>query len=137
MINKQNIAIASTLGLIVFGISIFGASTFCKIGDGVCVDNFDAAAAALLIFVPAFIFSMLTFLINDGPFRIWAYWTLGFIPLNIALVLVTPPYTSGGGWGVAVIELRDIFVFFLPLLFSVVSVLTILVMSIYLWWKKK
>lgn len=130
MISRKNIFIATTIGVLLFGLLLLLGSKYCSAGDTLC-GHIDSVTAALLIFVPACFFALAAFIVNDKIFRPWAFWTIVFVPLYIILVLATPRYSSMGGWGIPSIEPRDIIIYFSPILFVIVSALIFLIMALH------
>ena len=96
MLTKKRFFFALLAGvIIIFYVTLTnGVPFFCIDNDIPCMQNIDHFADIFLIFLPALLFSFITYFLDDRVFRAWRNFTLLWVPLTIFLVAITPE-TSG------------------------------------------
>ncbi len=57
-----------------------------------CVFITDPIAETLIIFIPVFLFSLITLRLKNETFRSWLKFTYIWVPLTIFLTILTPEY---------------------------------------------
>ena len=95
MINKKSLLLFSTTGFIVLVLSTI-ISVY-----GLCLQRYfcsrphdDSLASLLLIFFPLFLFSLITYKMNDGAYSVWFKFSRIWVPLTIILVALAPEYSN-------------------------------------------
>jgi hypothetical protein len=59
-----------------------------------CLDIIYDLILNLIIFIPVFVFALITYKMRDEIYRAWLKFSYGWIPLSMALILIAPEYDS-------------------------------------------
>ena len=96
MPTKKNIFFTLLVGVIIISYVTLtsGVPLFCIDNDIPCMQNIDHFADIFFIFLPALLFSLITYPLHERVFRVWRNFALVWVPLTIFLVVITPD-TSG------------------------------------------
>lgn len=116
-------SLAGTLGFLVTGmsrqISICPSASYSD-----CAALWDSIAETLTLFLPLFVFSLITYKMPENISRIWMYFALPWTALSIILAFLTPEY-SGGGFGPSISFGKSDVALIMSSLFCLISTLII------------
>ena len=94
LLTKKGLLSISLIGVLFFVIAFFPDKiALCSNRDFLCFAKFEAMIAALFIFLPATLFSFITYKMHDEVFRAWRNFALWWLPLTVFCVLLA----SGDG----------------------------------------
>ena len=118
---KRNILSISFLGLLVFIFSVYISV------NGLCEYKYicsrlhdDSFMAIFLVFLPFFLFSLITYKMKDNIFQTWFKFARIWVPLTILLVILSPEY----GNSLLPVE-KGTVSFFMSALFLIISLIII------------
>ncbi len=87
----------------------FGTYRLCAIGNGEntifnlffskllgvsCISSLATAVIILIIFLPIFLFSLITYKMSDAVFQSWRKFVYWWVPLTIILTILAPEYSQ-------------------------------------------
>lgn len=122
MINKKTLLIISLTGVLLFAAFLFAKNLgFCNLINSSCTDTFDPFAENLSVFIPLFLFSIITYKMHDEVYQAWLRFSFVWIPLSMVLIFLSPEYSAD--WMYPVV--KGTVAFFSSLLFIVVSLAVI------------
>ena len=115
--NKKNVLWIGFVGTVLFMVSLFASQIgICKSINLSCTETFDPIAELIFIFIPFFIFSLITYKMREEVFKSWLKFSYWWILLSIFFILITPEYSNS----LIPVE-RDSVSLFLSLLFLIIS----------------
>ena len=118
---KKNIIIISIAGVVFFCLFIFSTQIgICKVNDLLCFQRFDTFAEHILIFIPLFLLSLITYKMKDIIFQAWFKFARVWVPLSIILIILSPEY----GNSLLPVEKGSVS-FFMSALFLIISLIII------------
>ncbi len=91
-----------------------------------CWDKVDLIWPPLSLSLPLFLLSLITYKMKEQVFNSWIKFTIWFVPLTIFLTFITPD--SSGSFGLPAFG-KGLVAFLLTALFTIISILIILVRS--------
>ena len=90
-LNKKTILLIGFFGVIVFLISMFNRELgICGPKDGTCWGMFEYPGMLMFFFVPIFVFSLVTYFIQEQIFQSWRKTTFIFLGIFFLLFLISP-----------------------------------------------
>lgn len=123
---KQTLLISS--GAVATLTIIVGASRltydYCPSVYTPCMDLIYDAVAVFLIFIPLFLFSLITYRMAVPVYRAWVRFAAVWIPLSMVSILMAPEYVTNMGWFYPVVKGSVAFSF--SLLFVIISAAIVL-----------
>ena len=123
---KKKLLVLSILGVLLFGvfltISFKGLCSFSYICDRA---HDDSMVYVFFLFIPLFIFSLITYKMREGIFESWWKFARIWIPLSMLAVIISPSY---GNWMIP-IE-KGTVAFALSVLFVIISLVLIIWQSV-------
>lgn len=131
MKGKKNILVLSAIVVAYNMLTMFfvRSSFFDKCYDNLTcqkfvINMFSAIAPYTLIFLPLFLFSLITYKMRDEVSRAWMYFAVVWVPLSIIAAAVTPD-SPGGGFGPQISIGKGDTAIVMSLLFVVISLIVI------------
>ena len=130
-IKKTILWISGAVALLQVFLMTFSYSSFFDscYNNFLCRDNFlnwvKITAPYLHLFLPLFLFSLITYFLRQEIARAWAYLALGWTLLSMILIYLAPEYGSGG-FGPSISFDKGFYAFVLMIFFSVISLLVII-----------
>jgi len=126
MLTKKKILIGSLLAVVLFFVSVYYYKVgLCSLYNHSCSVFFDTISAALLIYMPVLLLSLLTYRMHDDIFRQWIKFAAWFVPVDMLVSAVTfyaATSRIGGGLGDLVAgAISTSIVLGLAVLFTVIS----------------
>ena len=131
----------SLVGTLVYFSLVFSRNAlyhFC-FSEGHCLQFWNALdlIGPLIFFFPfVFFFSLVTYLLHEKIFRTWFWFACRWIPTSIVLIFLAAS-SSGGGMGIPNVFDQEFIAIIFTVLFSLISLLIILVQSVRVYWLKK
>ena len=96
MINKKLLLVGS--GIVSVSVIIVGSTgltyDYCPSINTPCTDLVYDAIVNLLIFIPLFLFSLITYKMRDEVYRAWLRFAYVWIPLSMILIFLAPQYST-------------------------------------------
>lgn len=130
MNRKKILLFGGVIVFILVLIDLVSTSRFCTFfygeGANICIRRVFNAGVILLPFIPAFVFSLITYFLKEGVFRAWFYFACVWIPLSMIAVFMVPE-SSGGLFANAFS--KHMISFMLSIIFSIISLCIILTQS--------
>jgi hypothetical protein len=138
MLSKKNILIASLIGFLSAFAFHYAGVFACSTNDFSCTGVFNNLAIELFIFLPVLVFSLITYLMRREVFRIWAIFSILWLPLYFLIIYLTPNDGGGGGFGPQIsITARGLSFVSLFFAYCLLSAVLIFGTYMYLWFQKK
>lgn len=96
MISKKLLLVAS--GIVSVSTIIVGSTgltyDYCPSINIPCTDLVYDAIVNLLIFIPLFLFSLITYKMRDEVYRAWLRFAYVWVPFSIVLIFLSPQYST-------------------------------------------
>ncbi len=100
MLTKKKTLYGSLLALAIFFVSVYSVNVgLCSVYNHSCLVVFDTIAAALLIFIPVFLLTLLTYRMRDSVFDQWMKFAVWYVPIDMVLAALIFLWASNGMWG--------------------------------------
>ena len=114
--------IGTILGFLITGLPML--TFWCGAGNYTCWDRLEFVGNLLLIFLPLFLFSLITYKMRDEVFRTWLRFAYVWIPVSLVFIYLAGGW-SGGGFGIPnVLDQESVSIIFAGL-FALISLLLI------------
>lgn len=128
--NKKKIFFISLLGSIIFFISVFVPIEVpikvCYQG-GFCGNVSEVLTIYFLLFVPMFIFSIITFKLKELTFILWRNFSIWAIPISLIVISFLPTNTHGLDF---IPVTKGTVIFLLTILYSIISLALVIYKSL-------
>ena len=124
--NKKTVLAISLVGTVV-GFLITGLTMlkfWCGPNGYACWDRLEFVGNLLLIFLPAFVFSIITYFLREEVFRAWLRFAYWWIPVSLVFIYLAGGW-SGGGFGIPAVLDQEFVSLILSGLFLLISLLLI------------
>ena len=124
--NKKTVLAISLVGTVV-GFLITGLTMlkfWCGPNGYACWDRLEFVGNLLLIFLPAFVFSIITYFLREEVFRAWLRFAYWWIPVSLVFIYLAGGW-SGGGFGIPAVLDQEFVSLILSGLFVLISLLLI------------